>query len=502
MVNLKINYKKNLYFSGNSDFRHLAKGELQNMAVKAICKKCRKKSYSRGITLVELIVVLVIMSILAASGIFSAVGFVKRSQLTQNDKNAKTIYQATQTALLQLEKSGSIDAWVTNKLIASDCGTAFDYDASNQSSNVDFEKSFDPIGFSGDTDTTPNKTWHMRYVMTAYPGKDDKQSSNLKELIQPYFYDATIFNGTVTVEFDVEKAYDARKAPHYSARALSVFASSRDKSGWSDATVPKRAISSRGKTLIGYYDGYTGFSVDTVYLPKIEDGLSIGQFSYDNQTGMLSWIANLERHPVTGHGQHIYYMIDLYPGKDNAQRFFINEDFLISDISISSSHKYDLYSALSGKADGDDVTVGNKTFAAHVVENDVVYVRENDEKRVATVTETYIEVNARVYSNKSASHDNYKAINSSTPMISIPMRITLVHGEYDEDDKLKPDYIVYQLDITGFLNDTDSEASLIVCPNDFTGTSDLKDHFSDRTGIVPMNKGKETAIGPVICPSC
>ena len=472
------------------------------MAVKAICKNSRRNRNSRGITLVELIVVLVIMSILAASGIFSAVGFVKRSQLTQNDKNAETIYQAAQTALLQLEKSGSIDEWVKTKMIASGCADPFDYDSSNPSSNTKFEESFDPIGFSGDTDTTPNKAWHMRYVMTSYPGKDDNQSNNLKELIQPYFYDATIFNGTVTVEFDVEKAYDARKNPHYSARALSVFASSRDKSGWSGATVPKRAISSRGKTLIGYYDGYAGFSVDTVYLPKIEDGLSIRQFSYDNQTGMLSWIANLERHPVTGHGQHIYYMIDLYPGKDNTQRFFINEDFLISDISISSSHKYDLYTALSGKADGEDVTVGNKTFAAHVVENDVVYVRENAEERVATVTETYIEVNARVYSNKKASHDNYKAINSSTPMISVPMRITLVSGEYDEDDKLKPDYIVYSLDITGFLDDTDSEASLIVCPNDFATASDLNANFSDRTGIVPMNKGKKKAIGPVICPCC
>jgi prepilin-type N-terminal cleavage/methylation domain-containing protein len=470
------------------------------MAVKAISKTCRKNRNSRGITLVELIVVLVIMSILAASGIFSAVGFVKRSQLTQNDKNAETIYQAAQTALLQLEKSGSIDTWVKNKLIASGCGTAFDYDSGNPSSNEDFEKSFDPSGFSSDTDTTPNKTWHMRYVMTTYPGKDDAQSKNLKELIQPYFYDATIFNGTVTVEFDVEKAYDARKNPHYSARALSVFASSRDKSGWSGATVPKRAISSRGKTLIGYYDGYTGFSVDTVYLPKIEDGLSIREFSYDNMTGRLSWIANLERHPVTGHAEHIYYMIELYPGKENSKRFFINEDFLFSNVTVATANKYNLINALSGKAEGDMIMIGGKSFEVHVAENDLVYVHTNEDDSVdATVTETYIEVEARVYSNRTATHDNYKAINSSTPMISVPLRVTLVHGEHDEDDNIKPDYIIYSLDISSFLDDTESEASLIVCPNDFTDASDLKS-FNDRTGIVPMNKGKNTDIGPVVVP--
>ena len=82
---------------------------------------------------------------------------------------------------------------------------------------------------------------------------------------------------------------------------------------------------------------------------------------------------------------------------------------------------------------------------------------------------------------------------------NVPLRVTLVHGEHDEDDNIKPDYIIYSLDISSFLDDTESEASLIVCPNDFTDASDLKS-FNDRTGIVPMNKGKNTDIGPVVVP--
>lgn len=472
------------------------------MAVRAICKSRRQKRSARGITLVELIVVLVIMSILAASGIFSAIGYVKRAELTQNEKNAETVYQAVQTHLLQMEKGGNIDSWVRNSVIKSGYADQLPYDSSNASSNKDYEMAFDPDGFGSDTDKTPNKAWHMRYVMTSYPGKGDDQSKELQALVQPYFYDATIFNGTVTVELDIEKAYDARQNVHYSARCLSVFVSSRNKTGWgSGKLVPLRAISSRGKTLIGYYDGYQGFSVDTVYLPKIEDGLSISKFSYDNTAGTLSWIANLERKPVTGHSQHIYYMIELYPGKDNEQRFFINEDFLLSGHSISSSNKYEFKDALTGVNDGDEVTVAGKTYAAHVVENDIVYLREGQEERNATVTETYIEVNARVYSNKNAGHENYASVNSSSTWISIPMRITLVSGEYDEDDNLKPDYIVYSLDITEFLGTEDGTATLIVCPNDFKSSTDLVS-YNDKTGIVPMNKGKSTTIGPVICPSC
>lgn len=471
------------------------------MAVRAICKSRRQLRSARGITLVELIVVLVIMSILAASGIFSAVGYVKRAELTQNEKNAETIYQAVQTHLLQMEKSGNIDSWVRDSVLAANCADPLPFDSSNVSSNKDYEEIFKLAAFLDDTDKTANKAWHMRYVMTSYPGKSDTQSEKLKELVQPYFYDATIFNGTVTVELDIEKAYDARQKLHYSARCLSVFVSSRNKNGWgSGKLVPLRAISSRGKTLIGYYDGYQGFSVDTVYLPKIEDGLSINTFTYDNTTGTLNIVANLERHPVTGHAQHIYYMIDLYPGTDNAERFFLNEDFLLNGHSITSSNKYEFKDALTGVNEGDEVSVAGKTYAAHVVEKDIVYLREGQEERNATVKETYIEVEACVYSNKSADHSNYTAINSSTPKRSIPMRITLVSGEYDEDDNLKPDYIVYSLDITEFLKE-DGTATLIVCPNDFNDASDLK-KFNDRTGIVPMNKGKSTEIGPVICPSC
>ena len=471
------------------------------MARRAFCKITKQNSGKRGITLVELIVVLVIMAIVAASGIFSAVGFVKRSERTQNDKNAETIYQAVQTHLLQMEKSGTISEWVQSNVIAAGYADPLTYDPSNPSSNAAFEQAFDFDGFKSDDEKIPHKTWHMRYVMTSWPGKTDNQSEALRDLIQPYFYDTTILNATVTVELDVEKAYDASKEVNYSARCLSVFVNSREKSGWgSGVTVPGRSEASRGEKLTGYYDGYTGFSVDTVYLPKIEDGLSVAEFSYDNMTGLLSWSADLEKKPVTGTGNHIYYMIDLYPGKDNAKRFFINEDFLINELAVTTNSKgVNIMEAIKGLSDGDEISIASKNYEVHVEEKEVVYIREGKEERVAAVTEKYFEINARVYSNKDAGHNDYLNINSSTPMISVPMRISYISGEYDEDDKPKKDHMVYSLDITDLLTEGDDKASLIVCPNDFK--TDGMDGFNDRTGIMPMNKGRSTGIGPVISES-
>ena len=155
--------------------------------------------------------------------------------------------------------------------------------------------------------------------------------------------------------------------------------------------------------------------------------------------------------------------------------------------------------AIKGLSDGDEISIASKNYEVHVEEKEVVYIREGKEERVAAVTEKYFEINARVYSNKDAGHNDYLNINSSTPMISVPMRISYISGEYDEDDKPKKDHMVYSLDITDLLTEGDDKASLIVCPNDFK--TDGMDGFNDRTGIMPMNKGRSTGIGPVISES-
>jgi len=78
------------------------------MTVKINSKRCLNRRNGRGMTLVELIVVLAILAILAAGGIGAASGYMKRSIIETNQSNAETIYQTAQTALQQMQKAGGI----------------------------------------------------------------------------------------------------------------------------------------------------------------------------------------------------------------------------------------------------------------------------------------------------------------------------------------------------------------------------------------------------------
>ena len=82
----------------------------------------------RGFTLTEMIVVLAVLSILAAAGIGTTIGYVRRSIFDQNQNDANAVYQAIQTALEAKEKSGKLSSWVSSKLI--------DYDKDKKTSWV------------------------------------------------------------------------------------------------------------------------------------------------------------------------------------------------------------------------------------------------------------------------------------------------------------------------------------------------------------------------------
>lgn len=319
----------------------------------------------RGMTLVELIVVLVILSILAAAGVGTAVGYVKRSAFNQNESNAEAIYHAVQTGLQQMEKASSISDWVKDKLLAD--GHHLEYDSSNASSNITLEKIYDLSNFTTfNKDTAiPNSSVHMRYYATFNPSNSTSDESKLlKNLIAPFFSDEVIFNGTITVEFDVEKGVDAYKTLHYSAKCLSVFFNSRSTTAWNG--VPSRDEKTREKdTLIGYYDGYKGTSVDTVYLPQYQEGIKVKKLAVDYSTVQVtvtptptdgsepqtkdelhtwvSWAATLDTNNLLGTKKNVYYRIALYEDSSVKKVLIFNEDFLLQGDVIgntNNSYKY------------------------------------------------------------------------------------------------------------------------------------------------------------------
>ena len=499
-----------------------------------LCKNNRAAS-ARGFTLVEMVVVLVVLSILAAAGIATTIGYVRRSQFTQNEKNAETIYQAAQTSLLQMEKSGKLSEFVKTKVL----GTAdpFQYIAENQSSNIYLEKqfvadagegqlswnNFDPNSIS----ILANTSVHMRYVLTYNPASPDSaQSKLLKDIVQPYFYDATIFAGMVAMELDVEKSVDSYKQIHYSAKCLSVFTSSRCKNDWdSEAygegnvsrTVPTRDFSYRRNTsLVGYYDGYSGTSVDTVFLPAVSEGLTVRTLKYDETNKSISWTAALDGENLTGSDEHVYYQIELYKGGTNTNGshststapvnatpsmvLIINEDFLDSTKSIYNPvQTFDYFNGLknSTPVTGSPITGSSingspvNGYDVVIEEYDVVYSAIKTQK----VTRKTITIDeALVYK---AGPDNYKTatplyIKETSNPYTLKLHITYVDGELDEKLQNKKAYIVYTLELGALMTDEISSVKMTIWPNEFTNNN--MTGLNDLTGLIPFKKGKEIKI--------
>ena len=154
----------------------------------------------RGITLVELIVVLVILGILASAGIGASVGYAKRAIIEQNQSNAETIYQAAQTALQQLNKSGGIESTMegNNGIVSEDDwigyimshGVPYSLHDSNLSpaitstNKADYDSLYSVTTFNNLDSSHPNSSAHRIYILTySNGGADSNQSKLVKELI-------------------------------------------------------------------------------------------------------------------------------------------------------------------------------------------------------------------------------------------------------------------------------------------------------------------------------
>lgn len=532
------------------------------MAGTRIVKQRTNRRNGRGMTLVELIVVLVILAILSSAGIGAAVGYIKRSTFETNQSNAETIYQTAQTALQQMQKAGgiystkagavvSVDQWVAD--LISDDNAAYPFVNSNLSKDMQDNASYytsrytNANGEFSDFDASSadaNESVHMRYVLKyTKNGADSDQSKILKELLQPYFSDATVFQGTMALEFDVEKTADAYGGLHLTAKCLSVFYDSRAKGGWasnasgteSDTTVPKRDSSYRAKTsLIGYYDGYKGTAVDTVYLPKVQEGIVVKKFTTEYEPVMppvtptedpapdpgttttptleptpvthtrLTWAATLDKENLVGSAKDVYYKINLMNGSNVAQVLYLNEDFLLKDDPVNGNkNAYDYFAEF---ASGGTVIGGKTTVHGYEVTEDT-YTAVYSDTVTSTVTKKSINVIANVYVT-ALDNDNYRDKNSEEIIVKLkkmPLRISYVSGELDyksdTDHPVKAAYLEYSLDLNGdydsqeyfkAFSDTLTKAVITVYPNYFTET--YMKGVNDSTGIIPFKKGKSADI--------
>ena len=490
----------------------------------------------KGITLVEMIVVLVIMAILAASGIFTGVGYVKKTRFNQNEANAEIVYNAIQTALQQKEKSGTIDGW-TQSLISD--GTPLASTGSNKLEKADFDTDYDEDAFTGfpKANSEPNESVHMRYVLTFSTGSSSDASTLLKNLIQPYFYDRSIFKGTITAEFLAEKTLDSYKNVHYSATCLSVFADSHVQ-GWGGKTVPTRAYATRRNTsLVGYYEGYAGKTVESVYLPQAQlvlrrfetenvmvevtpapgsggsgagtgtgtgsgegsgtgSGSGTGEGTGEGTGGetepvlekhiWLSWTASLDKANITGtKDNNIYYKLELLNGDSVAKELILNESFMHKGDEVGVTGLSKDYTGLKDMQEGETLYEKPVSVERYPIE----YGEYTQDIIIKSIT---IDAQFFIRPDEPFNYDNANsdAIKGNLNK-NIKLKISYVSFEYIDDEKKKDPYYAYSIDITDFLK-LDPEidgARMTIYPNDFRKEDETMKEIINTKAYIPFKSG-------------
>ncbi|MCR5329206.1 MAG: InlB B-repeat-containing protein [Saccharofermentans sp.] len=219
----------------------------------------RRTRMRDGFTLVELIVVLIILAILAAAGIFVAVGYIDRSKFDQNSQDAITIYQTAQAVLSQKMSNGTLDGWVKGI-------------DGVKSSAVFTEEEITDLETGAKDDQSINKRVSLTFNPDTSANPEDKY---LYDLLSGYFYDLSIFSGTISLELDVTATYGEGQV-NYSAKVLSAFYSKQNNNpdgGWDELCIGRAA-------------GYNGYSLEFPDLPyaKGDDG-----YKYRRTKSLVGW---------------------------------------------------------------------------------------------------------------------------------------------------------------------------------------------------------------------
>ena len=302
----------------------------------------KKKKNNSGFTLVEMIVVIVILGILASAAVYSIIAYIDMTRFNNNEENAVSVFQSAQNAVNHMEYSGTIEQLALNIM---DYGTVSLYDNNNPDINVN-----DNLYLAANQsyfDSFPNiipqapangSSVHMRYAVTYTPNGSSDQDNIIHDLIFNDFKSTDIFNGLITIEFDVEKVLNNSGELHYNVSIYSVFYDST-RTSWDliakknpNSVVPFRDRDyRRNESLVGYCNGKTSSAaVDTVFIPADMEIKNTFVTLRNGETLDLTWSATADGQPITGRPAHIHYQFSLYDA-DTDEKFC---DLIVNENSI------------------------------------------------------------------------------------------------------------------------------------------------------------------------
>ena len=250
-------------------------------------KKLFDKLGKKGFTLVELTVVLVIIGILAAIGIPTAMHFIKKAEYRKNEENAKTAYLAAESMLTWYRSSGEWEAF-RNEVMAN--------------------------GVENNTFPAGDEREGRIYAVSVnhWDGVPSQSQEQAMKLLDGGVYSKDFFNAEIVIEIDVEsgQVYSA----FYGTRCDSLTYSENAGEG-------QRCISANGswrepdirkEVVLGYYSVEDVANV--VELKQVR--LKVTTINLINsETLSLNWTSNSRNDNLD-----VKYLITFYQKDDNGDK--------------------------------------------------------------------------------------------------------------------------------------------------------------------------------------
>lgn len=219
-----------------------------------------RKNRKKGFTMVELMVVLIILSIIAAVAVPFFINYWRKAEFRKNEENAKTVYLAAESKLTYYRSSGQWDS---------------------------FKKQIEKKGirYTGSDLNLNGKIYAITLNADSYDSKNSKKNPVLT-LIDDYTYDKDIYKGAIAIEIDIEsgEVYSA----FYATKCDSLNYAEKDEKH--SLTMLDREYESRSKRLLGYYSADD--TVNAVNLGTTK--LRIATISLQNSERLsLNWSSNV-----------------------------------------------------------------------------------------------------------------------------------------------------------------------------------------------------------------
>lgn len=263
-------------------------------------KKWYDKLGKKGFTLVELTVVLVIIGILAAIGIPTAMHFIKKAEYRKNEENAKTAYLAAESMLTWYRSSGEWEAF-RNEVMAN--------------------------GVENNTFPAGDEREGRIYAVSVnhWDGVPSQSQEQAMKLLDGGVYSKDFFNAEIVIELDVEsgQVYSA----FYGTRCDSLTYSETAEEG-------QRCISANGswrepdirkEVVLGYYSVEDVTNV--VELKQVR--LKVTTINLINsETLSLNWTSNSRNDNLD-----VKYLITFYQKDDNGDKKLFATEVELSELS-------------------------------------------------------------------------------------------------------------------------------------------------------------------------